>query len=327
MKIHNYNRLNFITWLRVFAVICILMCHYTQESNNPYVAMSAQFFNIGVQIFFIISGFCFGIQGGIVDCKKWFAKRIKRIYIPYEIFLICLGSIYFIQGQKFNLINWGTCILGIQGAVVGVLGADHTWFISSMLLCYLFTPCLAKIWDCFEKSSNQKKWSILTVLFMARLLLALFPHPSVSTLFSPIFFYAIAYIGGREYKSNEIKWTVAVIAFGIMCIMFAGRFIGKLLWDGTILYDRILVGYTQYIAAFAILVLFMFLFKNIEVSKGCGWINKISFEVYLCHYMFVVGPVSLIHITPSLPINMLIITAVSFAMAWILNRISGMIAN
>lgn len=78
--------LNFITWLRIFAVICILLCHYAQESNNVYVKMTAQFFNIGVSIFFIISGFCFGIQGALVDWKKWYKKRAKRIFIPYELF-------------------------------------------------------------------------------------------------------------------------------------------------------------------------------------------------------------------------------------------------
>lgn len=49
-------------------MVSILLCHYVQESTNAYIQMSAQLFNIGVNIFFIISGFCFGLQGEIKKC-------------------------------------------------------------------------------------------------------------------------------------------------------------------------------------------------------------------------------------------------------------------
>lgn len=287
--------------------------------------MTSQFFNIGVQIFFIISGFCFGIQGEISDFKKWYLKRIKRIYIPYEFFLLSLAGIYFICGYSFTWKNWFTCILGVQGARVGVLGADHTWFITPLLLCYLITPILSKIWDKFSRFNALKKYCLLLVFGGMHLILSLFPHPSVYTIVSPIFFYGIAYICGREYKNEPIKRLAAIVAFVVICISFAIRILAKVLWDGTILYDRIAVGYTQYISAFAILVLFVFLFENIKAGKICKWINKVSFEIYLCHYMFVVGPVALIHITESLSLNILIVTGVVFVVAEILHQISGKI--
>ncbi len=65
---YNFNRqTDFVTWLRAFAVVSILLCHYVPESTNAYIQMSAQLFNIGVNIFFIISGFCFGLQGEIKE--------------------------------------------------------------------------------------------------------------------------------------------------------------------------------------------------------------------------------------------------------------------
>lgn len=49
---------------------------------------------------------------------------------------------------KFNIGNLLTWFLGIQGAKVGVLGANHTWFITAILLSYCVTSFIAKLeWE------------------------------------------------------------------------------------------------------------------------------------------------------------------------------------
>lgn len=315
-QVYNFDRqTGFVTWLRAFAVICILLCHYVQESTNAYIQMSAQLFNIGVNIFFIISGFCFGLQGEIRDALKWYKKRLKRIYIPYWTFLIFLALVYIVLGRKFHIWNWLSCILGVQGANVGVLGADHTWFITAILICYLITPLMAK---------RGSKIGLIC-LGIVPVVLALIPNPSVYTLLDPVCFYMLAYSAGRKYKSDDITLKKSIIAFMVMIISFAVRFGVKIFADGTILYERIAVVYTQYIAAFAIFLIFAFVFKNLEVKKWCKGFCKISFEVYLCHYMFVVGPVSTMSLTANFTLNMLITTLASCGMALVLNGIAQMV--
>ena len=304
-----------MTWLRAFAVISILLCHYVQESTNVYVRMSAQFFNIGVNIFFIISGFCFGLQGDIKDGVSWYKKRLKRIYIPYWGFLLFLALVYMILKLNFNLQNWLLCILGMQGARVGVLGADHTWFITVILLCYFITPFMAK-------KSIRKEWFAVGLL---PIVLSLIPHPSAYTLLNPVCFYILAYFVGRIYTGNHMTWKKAAVAFVMIAISFIIRFGMKIFADGTILYDRIIVTYTQYIAAFAIFALAAFVFKNIKASKYCKEFCKMSFEVYLCHYMFVVGPVSIMHSDFGFAVNMVLTTVITCMTALILNSISGMV--
>lgn len=312
---YNFDRqTDFVTWLRAFAVISILLCHYVQKSANAYIQMSAQLFNIGVNIFFLISGFCFGLQGEIKDTFNWYKKRLKRIYIPLWIFLIFLMLTYIVLGLKFNIGNLLTCFLGIQGAKVGVLGADHTWFITVILLCYLVTPLIAK-------REWKKGWFFLGLL---PIIFAFVPNPSVYTLLDPICFYVLAYFMGRKYKENDTTLKKGVIIFGIMVISFATRFGVKIFADGTIWYERIAVPYTQYIAAFAIFVIFSFIFKGVKVGKLCKGFCKISFEVYLCHYMFVVGPVSLMHLTSNFVVNMVITTVVVCVVAVVLYLASEM---
>ena len=165
----------------------------------------------------------------------------------------------------------------------------------------------------------------LIVLALMPIVLALIPNPSVYTLLAPVCFYVLAYFMGRNYTTNNTTLKKAIISFGIIALSFGIRFGMKVLADGTILYERIIVTYTDYIAAFAILTLTAFIFKNIKASKGCKAFCNISFEIYLCHYMFVVGPASLMHLTSSFVVNILIVTLVSCGVAWILNRISKVI--
>lgn len=122
-----------------------------------------------------------------------------------------------------------------------------------------------------------------------------------------------------------MTWKKAVVAFAMVVISFMIRFGMKIFVDGTILYDRIVVTYTQYIAAFAIFAFTAFVFKNIKAGKYCKGFCKISFEVYLCHYMFVIQSVSIMHLDFGFAVNMILTTVVTCMIAWILNSILGMV--
>ncbi len=81
-----------------------------------------------------------------------------------------------------------------------------------------------------------------------------------------------------------------------VCVIIAAFFLRLLVHgvcDGTVLYDRIVVPYTQFIAAGAIFCLFGKLFGDKAVPRPVQLISDISFEIYLYHYMFTVGPISI----------------------------------
>ena len=42
--------------------------------------------------------------------------------------------------------SWLSCLFFVQGMHVGVLGADHTWFMTTLMICYILTPLIEKIW-------------------------------------------------------------------------------------------------------------------------------------------------------------------------------------
>lgn len=320
----SINKQNFITYFRVFAVACILLCHLVQANKNAYIQMTAQFFNVGVDIFIIISGFCFGLQRDIDSSKNWYKKRIKRIYLPYELFLIILAVIYLILGRTFKFENWLSCIIGAQGANVGVLGADHTWFITAILLCYIVTPLLQKMEVQIEKQ-NRSHLEII-VLLIIPIILSFIPMIVFHTIGTPICFYSIAYILGRKYKQG-FRFKKKYLLFYLCGILIgvAERLVGKFIFDGTRIYECNIVSYTQILIAFCLMAVFSVFFNDIRISGVINWIEKISFEIYLYHYMFIVGPVSLMKISNSWIMNSVCVVCVTAIIAYFMKQIEEML--
>lgn len=322
MAVKNYN---FAIWLRVAAMFSILLCHFVQQSQNSYLNMSAQFFNIGVELFIILSGFLFGIRGGITDVGTWYKKRLKRIFVPYEIFVIVLFVIHAVCGLNLLDMDWVWLALGLQGTVVGVLGAEQTWFITPLLLCYAITPLL----DRYITHQRTKQQIAILVIVAAsiKLLWAIPKSPVCSTLLSLVSVYVIAFVVGRFFDKLTFTRAKALLAFTVMCIAFGIRLLARYFFDGTVFYDRIACGYTQSIAAFCIFYLFAGAFQNRKPPKWVNSIGKISFEVYLVHYMFCVGPVKLFGLTPYWVLDCMIVTAMSMVLAMCIHKVSCTIAE
>lgn len=310
----------FATWLRVAGVFLILMCHFVQQSSNVLLVASGQLFNIGVQIFIILSGFLFGVGGEIRDAQAWYRKRIKRIYVPYELFIIILFLIHLFCKLNLLDLDWIWLVLGLQGSVVGVLGAEQTWFITPLLICYSLTPELYR----FISENCKKGRMVLLVVVTAILPLmwALFPSPVYHTLLSLISYYILAFVMGRYYNKLKITKKWGIFAFVVMCGAFCIRLIGRYFYDGTILYERIICGYSQCLAAFCIFYIFSVLFGKRVPLAPVSFLSEISFEIYLVHYMFCVGPVRMFTLTSSWGVNCVIVTIVSIILAFIIHQIS-----
>lgn len=242
------KQINYADYIRVIAMFFILLCHIVQENSNVYIQMSAQIFNIGVPMFFILSGFLFGISTkNITKWKEWYKKRIKRIFIPYWFFVIILGIIYIIQRKGIFNLNWLLLVFGLQGSNVGILGAGQTWFITSIIICYLCTPLIRKI------ANNEYANVIMAMLYVIfPCILSLFKPAWPSTLLCPITSYSIAYLIGKNINKIDFKMNYAFIAILILGTAFGIRFISRIMFDGTFLYERVIVQYTSSIGAFCI---------------------------------------------------------------------------
>lgn len=318
------KHIHFADAIRAIGAILILLCHYTEQSSNVWMQMTAQFFNIGVPIFIILSGFLFGLQRDIKNIFLWYKKRVKRIYIPFELFVLILAIVTISRKGNIFTIDWLLLVLGLQGSEVGVFGAEQTWFISPLLLCYLLTPFISAV---VHKIVLKKMYTFayFFICFMFPIFFSLVPQSYFYVLFAPICWYSLAYYIGYCFDARILTKRNMFFAFIIMFISFALRILSRLLFDGTIWYDRIAVTYTQAIAAFCIFFIIAYIFNKKQSGSAISFISKISFEIYLYHYMFCVGPVKLFGITGIWALDCVLVTMVTIIIAYFMNRCSSLI--
>ena len=315
------KKLSFVTWLRAIGVIFILLCHYVGVNRNAYVQMSGQFFNIGNDIFFIVSGFCFGIKKNLGHIGEWYLKRLQRIIIPYEIMVFAYLTANVLLGMTIDIKQWGIQIVGMQGWN-GVYGIGHTWFVTSIILCYLMTPVLVALLD--DKNNIKLVVLILMILplFITYCLENIFVE---ATLIIPICWYALAFIVGRYYNYIVIRQKSVFLYLSLITVSLGGRLVARKYIDGTTLYDVIICGYTHAIIAFCFFALSLRFLNDRKANRIVKAIDELSYEIYLWHYMFTVGPLTLFGSTPWWITDCILVTMVTIIVALLMKKLATFI--
>ena len=160
---------------------------------------------------------------------------------------------------------------------------------------------------------------------MIPIALSFIPPAFVYTLFIPFCWYALAYLIGYKFTEIELTSIGTICSFGLMILAFGVRILMRMNFDGSYLYDRITVSYTQAIAAFCIFYIIAYIFKNRKANRLVLWISGLSFEIYLYHYMFTVGPIKLFGISGNWIIDCIIVTVVVLIISIIMNKCSTLI--
>lgn len=311
---------NWISNLRVLSMLMILLCHLIAEAPFALFRFTSQFFKVGVPIFFMISGFLFGIKEIKESISEWYVRRLRRILAPYYLFLMILASIYIILEIPFQIKNWLVSIICLQGMQIYIWGAEHLWFLTVLFVCYFITPILNEI----RRRNNVKIWIVfVSINVILSVIVTYIVDSQLGIYWNYLIVYTLAYISGHLYKrwsGKEKIWQI----IPLFVVGTIGRLCGKYFWDNTLMYNSLIVGFTEACLAGSF---FLFAKKYLcrRVIKLVSFLDKISFEVYLCHYMFIVGPISLMSITQLFLVNCVFVCISSIILAWIMNRIVNMI--
>lgn len=136
MRAISTSQSNAISIIRIIAMILIVSCHITQGYGQPI----AFILNVGVQLFFLISGFLYG-KVDIPSALDFYKKRIVKIYIPFIIVVLLFAGIYKILGVES--VSWRQLIpyaFNLQAFATPIEGFNHMWFLSVIMICYIITP-------------------------------------------------------------------------------------------------------------------------------------------------------------------------------------------
>lgn len=185
------DSLNLIRWL---STIAIVTCHILQGFDHLY----AWIFNLGVQVFFFLSGFLYGNKR-IINAKTFYRKRFVKLYLPYCIWVIVAMCLIFC----FSPYSIGYKDIFLQLAMLKNLsGLDHLWFMPVIFLCYLFLPFVDK---CLSKNTTLSLiiFGFLTVLVLIS---------KYSPTFLWVALYYVGYLCGRFSKIQKYVLTISAVA-------------------------------------------------------------------------------------------------------------------
>ena len=276
-----------IEFIRVIAMFMIIIDHILCRISFPGVALIIQVCNSGVFLFLFISGFLFG-KKEITNWGKWFKKRFIRILIPLWFFAVIDILVEYLLWHEFYPEHILLYAFNLQGVKVATIGSINLWFVTLIMICYLITPVIQWV----KMKSGIFLKAVVTSLIVLQIILAyvtdigLFGNHTLSWCILAVLVYGTGYIAGEKilYHSKGYKqlfFSSVILVIGIMAVL-----VGKKLFNGTVLYERILFVYGMICIDQFLITLFYKLgsyIKNIKFKKIIQHLDRISYEFYIVH--------------------------------------------
>ncbi len=278
-----------IVYIRVLAMWMILICHI---ANRLGIGSIAQLFQVGVQIFLLISGYLCAMRRP-QHIGKWLVGRARRIFVPIWIFVL-LCAVGFIFDNNMSTVGFLLSGVGVYGInhvftflqLPNFAGLEHLWYITLLLISYL----LLSLYFATGEDTAKKRNVTLGVLTALQIILAFF---AIRIDYIVIFFvgYAIYHLQGKWQKYAVLISNAAAIL--LVALRFLLSRSDAMTETGLYLYFVIPFCY-NFLALAAFYDLKWFFGKvKLESSEMLDKImthtDGISYEVYIVHYIFIEG--------------------------------------
>lgn len=208
--------------------------------------MLGQIFNVGVPIFFILSGYLHGQKETPKNKLKWYGRKLHRLLLPLYIFVAALAAAYLAAGLPIDLSIWGQTIIPICGLTQKYIpGCGQLWFLTHLLICYLLTPLLQE----HTRLGKRGIVLMLAIWLVVCVLLAYTVPPIWCTLLNSLLSYFFSYRSSlliaaqRNYIVSGISYAVAIVQsiLQMLFLLSFRNYIGYLLIQtaGTFLFNVI----------------------------------------------------------------------------------------
>lgn len=267
------------------------------------------FFGQLVYLFMILSAFgmCCGyydrFRNNEIDLNSFYKKRYVRI-LPFFAILVCIELAYTIVSQHFAL-NHATIGAMIESFAdltlafgllpnahhIGIVGVG--WFLGLIFVFYMLFPFFV-----FLLHNKKRAWTVFAICI-------------VMSWFASTYFSTSEWVSSPNWRDNIIVSSPFFVGGGIL-FLFRTEIRNCINNKYRLIFVLFLVAYTVffffnslYSNVFYVAVL-MFLYSIYAISENnekpsilnnkiVAYLSNISFEIYLCHMLFL-RVVGLIHI-------------------------------
>lgn len=147
-------------------MMSIVACHI---SNHYHNAIASQVFNVGVPLFFIISGTIYANRS-INMPRQWLMDRYFRLYMPllawiiyYTLHSLCINNGHISGDSWFCIILLLLNLQGLHHLFPNFKSIDGPWFFTIIMLCYI---TLIKYKKIEITNPNINNWRTILVMFI-----------------------------------------------------------------------------------------------------------------------------------------------------------------
>ena len=298
-----------LSMVRVFAMILIISCHIAQCYNLQI----AYILNVGVQIFFFMSGFLYGKQEQMPSVKGFYLKRFVRVYLPYFVILAIVLVIYAIfHLTSFTFKQVLFYLLSLQWFVAPIEGLNHLWFLTVLMFGYLLTPWIHRVMD---------KAPIVCALFFVCCCVVEFVFlKKFYSLSAWLALYLLGLFYGKYHSKtvSVIALVASSIALIVFCLFFEPSKLTSFEARHYMIWLHWILGVFLFVLLYYVLPLLIGENKSFD---GIKHLDKISYEVYLIHHPLILGPLSLMFVTKVAGLNIVLMLVVVYLLARALNNI------
>ena len=311
-----------ISLIRFLAMLSIIACHFCQYFESEW----AQWLNIGVQLFFIISGFLYGNQT-ISEPIPWLKKRFVKILVPYYLFLTVAVVGYLIVAP--DVIPWKTVVTTYL-VVETIGGIGHLWFVSYILFCYLLTPYLELIRNYIERKRLRGALVTLAIIIGAYSVIAVvtLAHFRPGMLFCYVLGYFTAVFTrrlGNGILLRCLTWSL------LPTLLSNGLYIYLHYWKGLEMagHLRHIVEFSHAFLGYSILLGMLLLFKGVRMNGLLSFSDRYSYPIYVVHQLFILSPLTLMAVTGCAVVNiglaLVVILVSGFALGRVDQKLTGVV--
>lgn len=317
------ERLVLIDLMRFFAAFSVLIYHFAYKhsltddlttASLPAFQSIFKYGFLGVDLFFLISGFVIfqSIHHG--DINRFIFSRLKRLYPAYWFCVTFTCIIMLIAG---NNIDFSVFIINLSmlQEFINIEHIDGVYWSLTIELIFYFWMALLLL------KGNQENFENYTLLFLGLYLLNLFvplPYKIQTLIIAQWGAYFIA--GAIFFKCYQSGFTIKRILILIICLILswinANKYIAKLSLHFNDEFNLLYV--CTVISVFYILFMVISLkLTNAFKCYGAITLGSLTYPLYLLHQN--IGYILLNYFSPMLgdTANLLIVTLITLFLAWI----------
>lgn len=220
MKVRDYK----ISYIRAISTVMVVALHTANHLAKTAPCIVADWLNLGLVMFFVMSAFLYSKRTiRNKDYKAWLLHRYSEIVIP-SFFAALLAIAYFYAlvyagngtVSKQNILSSIICGLGFEAFAPAPWKFVEYWFLTYILICYVFLPLIQKI-D-FKKPKNFQFW--IGILLMSVIMQGILSVSGIPISWGVMLRFYLAYAVFRRYDVQDIECRKTIIALSICVIPF-----------------------------------------------------------------------------------------------------------